>query len=553
MKAPKDQWVIQIEVTNACVNQCSNCTRFCGHHKKPFFMDYEYFCKAVDSVIDHPGLIGVMGGEPTLHPRFVDMCKYLYEKLPDNKRVPLGKFNYPTDSFVEVRRQFELDEYEIYKYADGPRPIIQGAGLWTSMTKKYKEHFEIIQDVFNFQNLNDHSNESYHQPVLITRKDMGIDDKTWKKLREKCWVNQQWSGSITPKGCFFCEVAAALDMLYDGPGGLPLEKDWWKKDISEFKDQFKWCELCGVPLKTFARDAREGIDDISETHYQMMHESSSAKLNDEMVNQVKIENGVISAESMKSAEKYHGVSYIDDAQERVSKDTPIYVESFVGVVVGSSNEEIEKYKRMIERNTKYFDHIYIFANGNILNQDLQHVEKLSDLFSLNNKKTYFIFITPNIELDVGIEYLKSCVINPGSLIYGDFNINSMIEWGEHPYIKNHRQLTKGYFILTSNFASCFDNDKLNYKLDMEIFSKLYEGWDVNKRLLLSESINDKMYGVNDVFNGGANRKRRFKDGMHFVNKCFRRYGFFTTIGYGISMTKRYGIKLMINKFRSRIF
>lgn len=46
--------IIQIDVTNACMNRCSNCTRFTGHHRKPFFMDLECFRRAVDSLVDFP-------------------------------------------------------------------------------------------------------------------------------------------------------------------------------------------------------------------------------------------------------------------------------------------------------------------------------------------------------------------------------------------------------------------------------------------------------------------------------------------------------------------
>ena len=41
MKSPQDMKIIQIDITNACTFNCSNCTRFCGQHPKPFFMDFE--------------------------------------------------------------------------------------------------------------------------------------------------------------------------------------------------------------------------------------------------------------------------------------------------------------------------------------------------------------------------------------------------------------------------------------------------------------------------------------------------------------------------------
>lgn len=62
MRSPKDMRIIQIDITNACVHACSNCTRFCGHHVRPFFMDFETFKRAVDSLKDFDRCIGIMGG-----------------------------------------------------------------------------------------------------------------------------------------------------------------------------------------------------------------------------------------------------------------------------------------------------------------------------------------------------------------------------------------------------------------------------------------------------------------------------------------------------------
>ncbi|XME04395.1 radical SAM protein [Lachnospiraceae bacterium C1.1] len=64
-------------MTNACNLRCSNCTRFCGNHKKPFLMDIETFRKAVDSLKDFDGVTGIIGGEPTLHPDFENFALYM--------------------------------------------------------------------------------------------------------------------------------------------------------------------------------------------------------------------------------------------------------------------------------------------------------------------------------------------------------------------------------------------------------------------------------------------------------------------------------------------
>src|SRR5688500_14994553 len=76
MRSPADMRIIQIDITNACPKRCSNCTRFCGHHAEPFFMDYDTFRKAVDSMKGYSGIVGLMGGEPTIHPQFEKFLEY---------------------------------------------------------------------------------------------------------------------------------------------------------------------------------------------------------------------------------------------------------------------------------------------------------------------------------------------------------------------------------------------------------------------------------------------------------------------------------------------
>ncbi len=552
MKAPKDQWVIQIDVTNACVRKCANCTRFCGFHKKPYFMDYDYFCKAVDSLEGHPGLIGVMGGEPTLHPRFADMCKYLQTKIPEQYKVKDRSLYYPTDSFIEVRRRSELKQYEIHEYADGPRPIIQGAGLWTSMTRLYRDNLEIIQDTFNFQNLNDHTNISYHQPVLVSRKDMGIDDKTWEKLREKCWVNQQWSGSITPKGCFFCGEAGALDLLYDGPGGLPLEKGWWKKDISEFKDQFHWCEYCGIPLKTFARDAREQVTDISKTNYSILKQKDTAVFKDENINVLEIEKGFILENSIKSTKKYHGVSYMEDAQSRVSEKTPIYAGRIIGVLLCYGAADINQ--NVLQKNLDTLDQIFVVVNGEmgkVIRRD--NVEEnndgrrlhYEDLRSAFGENEYLFLFTPEV-IAGGLKKLKETVINPGVLHYMDFSRKN----ADGCFVSSVAG-SKGKCALINSSAASIDYLKQDKPLTDQVFKDMVRAWNPEKRLVLTDSMNKTMYGVK-TGNKTKTYARRVMDGTEFLIRCLREKGVVKTCSYAVFFLKKYGIKLTNQKIKNRI-
>ena len=265
MKSSQDMKVIQIEITNGCTHTCSNCTRFCGHHKRPFFMDSETFRKAVDSMQGFKGIVGIMGGEPTIHPKFAEFVEYFRENFGEDD--PSSTVREPTRDFVGyiVDNVFDID-------------VNNQRGLWTSVGRKYYEHFELIQDTFGYQAINDHQNPSMHETLMVTRKELGIPDAQWIPMRDNCWIQNYWSASISPKGAFFCEIAAALDMLFDGPGGWDIEPGWWKRTPKDFADQLHWCELCSAPLAMPKRDAREEIDDVSPVWFDKLNDVGSRKL-----------------------------------------------------------------------------------------------------------------------------------------------------------------------------------------------------------------------------------------------------------------------------------
>lgn len=305
MRNPAEMEVIQIEITNACIHTCSNCTRFCGHHKKPFYMDFETFKRAVDSLKGFTGVVGIMGGEPTLHPQFEQFTLYLNEKFKMNDNMAAAVN--PVSDFLKYTRS-KHNAYRVMNKCSGP-------GLWTSITKNYYKHYELIQETFTFQSLNDHSNVSYHQPVLVSRKDLGIADEEWFKIRDKCWIQNCWSASITPKGAFFCEIAASMDMLFNGPGGWPIEKDWWDIDPSKFGEQLKWCEYCGIAIDMFRRNANEGITDVSPSVFANLEKTNSPLLGTDKIKILDKED--ISRRGEYS--EYEEYQYIEDFSKRLKE------------------------------------------------------------------------------------------------------------------------------------------------------------------------------------------------------------------------------------------
>jgi len=268
MKSPADMKIIQIEITNACPHGCSNCTRFNGHHRKPFMMDWDTFKLAVDSLKDFPGMVGIMGGEPTLHPEFERFSRYLRQ----------ARFRPGAVSAAHVGDPIRADEFCEYRNRHWAQVEGQPRGLWSSLGLAYARNFEVIRDVYGYQCLNDHSHAGEHQALMITRRELGITDAEWPALRDECWIQNLWSASITPKGAFFCEVAAAMDMLTGGPGGWPIEKGWWGRTPAEFGGQLAWCELCSGCLAVPRRRATDGTDDVSPAWEARLKELGSRKL-----------------------------------------------------------------------------------------------------------------------------------------------------------------------------------------------------------------------------------------------------------------------------------
>jgi len=240
----------QIEITNACVLQCANCTRFCGHHVKPYFMSREQVTAALQSLEKHPKLVGIMGGEPLLHPDFEWICE-------------------------EARKYFPREQL----------------GLWTGLphNDRFLRYRTAIVETFYSIFINDHSRgDIYHAPLLVSAKsvyDKKYPDDPVKAEREmwntidNCWVQNSWSKAINPKGAFFCEVAAAQSILYDGPEGWKIEKDWWTRSPRDYREQMEqWCPGCGAACSLKRRVSTDERDDISPDNLERLKAVGSRKV-----------------------------------------------------------------------------------------------------------------------------------------------------------------------------------------------------------------------------------------------------------------------------------
>lgn len=303
MISPASMKIIQIEVTNSCIHNCSNCTRFCGLHEKNFMMSQEQFEQAVDSLAEYRGIVGVMGGEPTLNPRFPEMIRYLKQARPGGKS--------PRQLLAPVRNFNRFHRCNWNNLTNVKR------GLWSALGKRYYENLEAISDIFPYQCLNDHKNAGLHQALLIPRKELGIPDEEWFRLRDKCWIQNEWSASITPKGAFFCEIAAALDMLFDGPGGWRVEPGWWKRTPDEFGDQLHWCEMCSAALAVPRIEGNRETDIISPGIWEKLKDRKAWKVVNDRCRVFDVAN----YDKDRYSVNYSGEPYLSGSDLRVSQDT----------------------------------------------------------------------------------------------------------------------------------------------------------------------------------------------------------------------------------------
>jgi hypothetical protein len=176
-------------------------------------MTLQQINQALDSLKTWPAKIGIIGGEPVLHPDFPQICELIRSKFPSAKM-----------------------------------------GLWTSGGKNFDRYLPLIKSTFGQIAYNEHNKEQLktckHQPLTIAIKDVVPDPCVRAQLIDDCWVQRTWCATINHFGAYFCEVAAAQDVLLNnGKNGWPVVPEWWRKTPDQFRDQIDaFCDNCGMAI-----------------------------------------------------------------------------------------------------------------------------------------------------------------------------------------------------------------------------------------------------------------------------------------------------------------
>lgn len=250
MKPIYQGWFCHIELTNYCWKDCVYCSRFSRHIRKDqrYHMSLEQVELALKSLKDWPNGIGIIGGEPTLHPKFKEVCDLL------------------------------LDYNKPEKY-----------GLWTTGGKRFNDNVKKINQTFKkLIAYNEHNekqqNMCRHQPATLAINDLVKDEQVKQKLINNCWVQLNWCPSIGKKGAFFCEVAYAIDTILDGPGGYNIVPGWWQKQPKDFKDQVdRYCGHCGMAVPFTRQLLKDKRELISESNYKLYKKLNLPNMESEKV------------------------------------------------------------------------------------------------------------------------------------------------------------------------------------------------------------------------------------------------------------------------------
>jgi len=267
MKAPFEADLVKIHITRDCPRACSNCSDLTPYFPKRQDMELASFTAAVESLHGwlRPGtVIGIAGGEPTLHPDFERFSQSLLEilNLPVriNSRAPVAELQ-----DLALARLMERDGV---------------CGLWTSLGEGFYRHYETIFEVYGHVNMESHGCGKRHHAVMIDRDDYaeitGQTDEQWLINRDACAYQRAHGAAINDRGAYFCDVAASLDRLFfDGAHAWPVENGWWNRKVKDFGDQLKLCNYCALAQPTPAQVDSVGRDILGRKAHDRLKATGS--------------------------------------------------------------------------------------------------------------------------------------------------------------------------------------------------------------------------------------------------------------------------------------
>ena len=233
MRPIENSSFVLIDITYNCGRKCVYCTRNDRHlGERVYNMSLDKIENALKCYKGYCGLIGIIGGEPLVHPQFEEICRLSSNYYPASKMH-----------------------------------------LFTSINPYKGKYADIIKKTFNHIAYHEHSKEQeslyYHQPLTIAIKDVIKNEQLKKDLISDCWVQRKWCPTVTDDGAFFCEVGASIAKLMNVKG-WDVVLDWWKTPVEKFGYQLSMCELCGMCIPMNRQKMEDKKQKISPSFLKLL-------------------------------------------------------------------------------------------------------------------------------------------------------------------------------------------------------------------------------------------------------------------------------------------
>lgn len=290
MKAPADKragWlVLQVMITRACSESCFHCSQGSNLAGKPVMMSVDEFEIAIKSLAGFPGTIGIFGGQPTLHPRFPELCEIMRAEVPYLKRGIWTNALNGHGRQCAITFNPQRSNINVHTNKDAYAEFEKD---WPEVLRARQQH-----------TLDGRDQDSKHSSPWVAIKDMIPDEAERWKLIGNCTVNQFWSalvGTIPGRGlrAYFCELAYSQASMHaiaedsdEWPDtGIFPHPGWWKLPMAAFDAQVRLhCHSCGIAMN---REGQLAIGGEREEFSEIHRHIARPKVRDRVVEFVSVE------------------------------------------------------------------------------------------------------------------------------------------------------------------------------------------------------------------------------------------------------------------------
>lgn len=209
---------IEIDLTYICNLKCNNCNRSCAQVPSEEYITLDQIQKFVDESIKwkvYWHKIRLLGGEPTLHPNFLDIIQILNQYKRD----------FSPDTRIEV--------------------VSNGYGSKVNYMLSRLPNYIIVEN----------SKKDGSSPLFFSFNMAPKDQLKYKfaDFTNACWITEVCGMGLTPLGYYPCAVGGGIDRIFKlnlGTKNLPSSNDdllYSLNKLCRYCGHFK--RLCDPPVK----------------------------------------------------------------------------------------------------------------------------------------------------------------------------------------------------------------------------------------------------------------------------------------------------------------